>query len=165
VAEPDPIRQTVIQKAAALLAAIVPPEYPIDIGPTRVHTRDILIELVEPPALAIVQRTESVKSTDVNSIFLRSLMFNVGFVDRYAGPNPDEHALMIIACIERAMAFQFDIAVTPMGADPPPTILAPIAFYLQGSAINVGEPRDGRVFGQVDYQVEYATNRRDPRRL
>lgn len=165
MADPNPIRQTVIEKAASLLAAIVPPAYPIDIGPRRVHTRDIMIEVVEPPALAIVQRTERPRPTDVNSVILRSLFFNVGFVDTYAGDHPDEHAVMIIACIERAMAFQFDIPVTPMGADPPTTIMSPIAFYLEGSAINVGEPREGRVYGQVDYRVEYVTNFRDPRRL
>lgn len=161
---PDPIRQTVIDTLRGHLEAIVKPAYLFDVGPTRVHMREVVASVKATPALMIVQRTEAIEWASVNRHYQRTLQVQVGFVDLYNGNDPDAHAVKFIAEIERAIPLQEYITVTDADTGLV-TAQHPVAFYLQGNAINVGEPLEGRVYGQVDYSVQYFTSATDPRKL
>lgn len=172
VAQPDPIARTVIQKAAELLGAIVKPEYPFDFGPRRIQLYEPIWDLAEPPLIAIVRRTGKPNYEDINGLALpREVFFSIGALvkqDARVWTDPDEQAEQLIASIQRAMhtpGFQFDIAVTPLGADLPTTVNAPIQFFEAGSVMNANDPLEGKVLVQVDYNAHFDTSVTDPRRL
>lgn len=165
MARPIPIRQAVIDVVRTQLATITKANgYLFDVGATRVHLRDVINATVTCPAVMVVQRGETVQWASINRHYERDLTFQIGFVAEYNGEDPDGEAVRFMAEIERALGFQHFIEVTDLDTG---TVTArhPIAFYQTGNLINVGEPLEGRVFGQLDYTVNYFTSYLDPRQL
>jgi len=164
MAAPTAVRQAVVDKLRTLLSAIVSPTYLFNVGPTRVHMKEVINATTACPALMVVQRTEAIQWASVGRHLERTLAVQVGFLAEYNGPDPDETAVAFMAEIERAVGFQHFITVTDYDTGLV-TAQHPIAFYVRGNAINVGEPLEGRVYGQIDYEVQYFTSVLDPRKL
>lgn len=160
---PTPIRNVVMNKFQALLSQItVKNGYTFNVGPTRVFMRDIIGPNVEVPALFIVQRTESASMMSVQRHTRRVLSVQVGFLASYNGPNPDEYAVQFISDIQRAVGYTHEITVQTI-EDPSTSVQLPIAIEEMGTGINIAEPMQGRVFGQVDYTIRYHTSHLDSR--
>lgn len=160
---PTPVRTVVVNKFQSLLSEITTKNgYTFNVGPNRVFMRDIIGPNVEIPALFLVQRTESASMLSVQRHVRRILSVQVGFLAAYNGPNPDEYAVQFMADIQRAVGYTHMIDVQTV-EDPNVTVQLPIAIEEMGSGINIAEPLQGRVFGQVDYSIKYHTSHLDPR--
>lgn len=160
---PIPVRTVVVNKVQSLLSLItVKNGYAFNVGASRVFLRDIIGPNTEVPALFVVQRTESASMLSIQRSTRRVLSIQVGFLAAYNGPDPDEQAVQFMADIQRAIGYAHEIEVATK-EDPNTSVFLPIAIEEAGSAINVAEPIQGRVYGQVDYMIRYHTSHLDPR--
>lgn len=164
---PDPIRTTVVNKVTSLLGAIdrntSGSEYNFTIPASRIFAKEISMAKAPTPALAVIQRVERPLQASIGFHMRRVLLVNVGFVFAYNGQDPDEEAIKMVSDIQRAIGRNHVISVTD-GNDDSTTQIHLVCREI-GSAINVSEPIRGKVYGQVDYELEYHTRLRDPRKI
>jgi hypothetical protein len=157
------VRTVVVTKLQSLLSQITTKNgYTFNVGPNRVFLRDIIGPNVEIPALFLVQRTESASMMSVQRHVRRTLAVQVGFLAAYNGPYPDEYAVQFMSDIQRAVGYEHMIDVQTI-EDPTVTVQLPIAIEETGTAVNIAEPMQGRIFGQVDYSIRYHTSHLDSR--
>jgi hypothetical protein len=166
--QPDAVRKTVMDSVQAFLQGItVANGYVFDLLPEHVYLRDIIGPDAEVPAVCIVQRQELPEEASIQGAFgsgglrNRVLSFTVGFVDAYSQDDPDAHAVAFMADIQRAIPYTWTVAVTRADNS---VVNYPVWAEEKANAINIGPPLEGRVYGQVDYEVHYRTMTSDPRR-
>ena len=164
---PDPIRTTVVDKVVSLLGAIdrntSGSEYNFTVPASRIFAKEISMAKAPTPALAVIQRVERPFPASIGFHKRRVLLVNVGFVFAYGGQDPDGEASKMIADIQRAIGENHVLSVTD-GNDDSTTSIHLLCREI-GSAMNVAEPIRNRVYGQVDYELEYHTRRLDPRKI
>ena len=169
MADPVPIRQTVAAALRGFLGLITKAGgYDFDVGPTRVFRRDVIRpDWPVTPCIALLQMKETPHEASFQGYDgsggqrERSLTLRVAFMDEYSGDDPDDHAGLFIANIQRAVPLQTNISIEVSGA----THDYPITLNEVESELNVGPAMDGRVYGWVDFRADYRTMTKDPRRL
>ncbi len=154
------IRQQVIDALVARLGAItLAGGYSREVGAKRVHHARRLPQQLATPAVVLLQGDEGVSSR-VGDRYECSLPISIGFVDAYAGATPDVEALEFLADVQRAMQVEISLTVTRYSdAAAVPHVVRMLEV---GNSINAGDPIDGKIYGEAQYEVIYQRSIHDP---
>lgn len=153
---PNSIRQQVIDAVSDKLRQISKANgYSRDIG-DRVVDHLILTPTAPTPCVALYDQMEDVKPVSLNYRSGRKLTLGVVFVDSYMGDDPSAYTRTFLAEIQKAMGSEFTLTVVRQGTGgatgPHTVVLKEIS-----SLLNHSDAVKGRVYGQVNYELDYET--------
>lgn len=154
------MRQQIIDTILARLRTItLANSYSREVGSKRVFNAKRLPQQLPTPAVILLQGDEMV-SNRVGDRYECTLPVTIGFVDAYAGADPDAEAVEFLADVQRAIGVEFTVATTRYsdGAASSPTV----RMREVGNAVNAGDPLEGKIFGEVQVEVIYQRSIYDP---
>ena len=134
--------------------------YSREVGTRRVYNANKLPQQVPTPCVIVLQGSERVDNR-IGDRYECSLGVSIAFVDAYAGSDPDDEANQFLADIQKAMSgadFSYSTVNYSSGA----TVTAFATALEQSNSLNAGEPVEGKVYGEVQYDVGYVRSIFDP---
>ena len=137
--------------------------YNREVGSGRVYNANRLPQNLPTPSVAILQGPESVNN-NVGDRYECILGITVGFVDAYAGRDPDVEANEFLADIQKAF-LSADISYTTTIHGTSNTTTSIAAILEVANSLNAGDPMDGKVFGEVSFEIQYWRSLYDPQKL
>lgn len=156
------VRQQVVDALEAKLQAITYANgYSREVGTRRVYTARRLPQSLPTPAIILYQLAEMVEP-NLQERYECALPVSIAFIDTYGGRDPDVEAIEFASEIQKAMGVEFNLTCTSYVSG---TTDQQVRLQETGNFINAGEPIEGKVYGQIDYDVNYLRHMRDPEKV
>ena len=156
------VRQQVIDAIEEKLQAITFANgYSREVGTRRVYTARRLPQSLPTPAIILYQLAELVQP-NLQERYECALPLSIAFIDTYGGRDPDVEAIEFASEIQKAMGVEFIISCTSYVSG---TIDQTVRMEETGNFINAGEPLDGKIYGQIDYDVNYVRHMLDTEKV
>jgi len=138
-------------------------DYTREVGASRVFNANRLPQNLPTPSIVILQGAESV-TANVGDRYECILSVSIGFVDAYAGKDPDVEANEFLADVQTAFT-NGDIVFSTTSAATSATVSSAASILEVSNSLNAGEPMDGKVFGEITYEIQYYRAVTDPRKI
>jgi hypothetical protein len=155
------IRQTLMDTVVTKLQAITyANSYSREVGTRRVYSASKLPQQIPTPCVIVLQGPERVDNR-IGDRYECSLALSVAFVESYGGPEPDDEANKFLADIQKAVnGADFSFTTTNYSSGASVTTFATLLEV--SNSINAGEPVEGKVYGEVQYELGYVRSIFDP---
>lgn len=152
------IRQQVIDALEIKLQAITFANgYTREVGTRRVYTARRLPQSLPTPAVILYQEAE-LTEPNMQERYDCALPISIAFIDTYGGRDPDVEAIEFTSEVQKAMGAEFHLACELYTGG---TTSQQVRMQETGNFINAGEPIDGKIYGQIDYDVSYVRHMLD----
>lgn len=137
--------------------------YSREVGSKRVYNANKLPQNLPTPSIVILQGPEQV-SNNVGDRYECILGVTIGFVDAYAGRDPDIEANEFLADIQTAFTNP-DLAFTTTAVGSADSVGSSASILEIANVLNSGDPMDGKVFGEATFEIQYWRSIFTPQKL